>query len=136
MQIATIEIRSRPIEGTSVLKSYVPHHTYILYTDINGKQYIIRGGTESNIFTENIKIIDEEYTKEKNNIHKDWDKGLEKGAPTHLRTEIARGSEVEMRVYFEKMQAAGRKINLEKLDYKTPGIGHLQNSNTVVNHAD
>ncbi len=104
---------------------------YIIYTDSNGEQFIIRGGpkTKYGMLTDNINIVDIPYTYDNKDFHRDWDDDA-----SHLRIEIARGSDAEMRGYYEKMQAAGRAINLEKLDYKIPFTGHLQNSNTSAKH--
>ncbi len=45
--MATIEIRTRDVNGTSFLPEYkTTQHTFVIYTKDTGEQYILRGGQD------------------------------------------------------------------------------------------
>ncbi|MEK6734462.1 MAG: hypothetical protein AABY27_05070, partial [Pseudomonadota bacterium] len=132
---STIEIRSRDIESPAQIPGD-PQHLFIIHTASNGERFIIRGGPEidglKSMMVDNLNIIKAPYLKEFErlfpNDYKDY-------APSIL---IAKGSDIDMQSYIDKMWNIAEKINAANFDYKlpipgcTPDLCHVQNSNTIV----
>lgn len=135
MSKAKIEIRARDVEGTEFLKLFnnpfgdkttgAPQHLFIIYTDSNGGEMIIRGGPETQkwygMFIDDVKIIKEPYGSINGKESIDY-------IQTALRVVIFEGSDSEAQVYFDKMWNIAEGINSKAYDYKSLN----QNCNTVV----
>jgi hypothetical protein len=126
--MSKIEIRARDVKGFP----YIPfkgnaQHLFIIYTDILGQEFILRGGPDTNKITGDLKISMETYTK--SNV--DW----AENAPSII---LAKGADQYMQNLVNKMWARAEEINIGNFDYKlpTPGcsenICHVQNSNKAV----
>ena len=140
--MATIEIRTRDVKGTSFLPEHkTPQHTFLIYTKNNGDQYILRGGqdlSDSNfnnlLNTDNINAGDLEVVLDRydwNGINEnekpiDWNDG---DITIHSET-IASGSQVNLQIIWNAMITEGQRINNEGYDYEYL----TQNCNTSLSH--
>lgn len=157
MTKAKIEIRSKSMDS---LPNYV-QHLFIIYTDSEGKEWIIRGGPDSSFVTGDMKFdVMLPYGEFVNNGKKSIDWTADEVPSISLTAGM---SEDEIVAAVSKMVSRAEYLHSLKLDYKTatlhavpvldefanymsksglPFFGdflHLQNSNTfvrdVVEHA-
>ena len=117
---AQIEIRTRDVKNVPL----DVQHLFIIHTDSNGKETVLRGGPDTNM----LKITQDPYTI----AHVDW----VENAPSVV---IATGTDAKMQALVDKIWSRAQEINAGNYDYKLPIPGcsptlcHVQNSNTVVN---
>ena len=137
--MATIEIRTRDVGLTGWMPDQAsPQHTFLIYTDDNGNQEILRGGA----YTDNEK---EEFGRNKldtsniNNdsdiimIHDNYEPGSidwgEDGQLIHSET-IAQGQGAAISDVWESMKNEAQRINDEGYPYSLL----FQNCNTAMAH--
>ncbi len=106
--MATIEIQSRDVTGTSYLPGSTPQHLYLVYTDDTGNEYMLRGGPSTNMITGDLDVIDDVYKPLLSNKQEnpDWDYNN-----THKSQTIYSGTQAEVSAIWSKMQAKATQID-------------------------
>ena len=133
---ARIEIRTRDVEFfPHVFKFFndriggeskgAPQHLFVIHIDSNGKETLIRGGPSKSMLWDDIEIVKAPYEIIDGKPCMDY----VQNAPSVV---IAKGTDDQMQVLFDKMWSRAQEINQEGYDYKLPLFGHVQNCNTVV----
>ncbi len=112
---AKIEVFARDVSNTKGLF----HHLFIVHTDTKGVKTVLEGGPgRGGMLFGNMKI-----TKEN------------KGNDFQIKSPgivIATGTDTQINNLIDKMWHKAEEINNGKYDYKLPGVGHIQNSNSAV----
>jgi hypothetical protein len=144
MNYATIEIYSRTIDGFKDLplipKKNMPQHMFILITDSQGKQTIIRGGPErDSMLLGNLKVIQMPYIEEnKHFFQNDHFKAKDLLELPSAMLWIGPQDDELFEERLDVMSWRIDEINRSRYDYKLPipgctlSICHTQNSNTVI----
>ena len=130
--MATIEIRTKDVKDTAwMFDQGSPQHTYIIYTDDNGNQEILRGGLiekgkENRLNTDNIQngdlIVYRDYYSK---FSVDW---REANDPSVHSSRIANGSDSDLSQIWSSMISEGQRINNQGYDYELL----TQNCNTAL----
>jgi hypothetical protein len=137
--MAKIEVWTRNVENTAEIPFFgYPQHLFLLYTDGNGKQQILRGGPEDdNPFGKaELRIVKQNYAKDRgDNDSKVYDYYDSKDSENTLNYQGAviieandENTPKSIEEKWQKMWVRAQEINDEKYDYEFL----TQNSNTAV----